>query len=405
MNHLRLLAVPVAAAILLGASACAPGGSSGSSDSIVVGATLPLTGPLQAFGTSLQTGYEQALEEVNSAGGIEIDGQKRTVELAIQDNASTGDKASEQARDLVLRQEAVALLGPATPPLSIPVSVVADQLKIPTVITITPIQAWKGGAPDGWQYTFDLFFDEIQMTDTQFEAADLVETNKKVALFTDLEEDGIVMGGLWADKAESFGYEIVANEQFPVGNTNFTSQVAEAKASDAEVVIAQVIPPDGIGLLREMKAQGYQPQVVFMEKAGDTGGYPEISDGLADGVLAANWFAEGIDTDREQEFIDTHANEVGGINADLGTIVYGYTAARVLLDAIAAAGSLDADAIRDAIAATDGDYPAGSIAFDDAHAAALPAVQTQWVRNDQVLVLDGTGTAANEITAPVPGLG
>lgn len=405
MNHLRLLAVPVAAAILLGASACAPGGSSGSSDSIVVGATLPLTGPLQAFGTSLQTGYEQAVEEVNSAGGIEIDGQKRTVELAIQDNASTGDKASEQARDLVLRQEAVALLGPATPPLSIPVSVVADQLKIPTVITITPIQAWKGGAPDGWQYTFDLFFDELQMTDTQFEAADLVETNKKVALFTDQEEDGIVMGGLWADKAESFGYEIVANEQFPVGNTNFTSQVAEAKASDAEVVIAQVIPPDGIGLLREMKAQGYQPQVVFMEKAGDTGGYPEISDGLADGVLAANWFAEGIGTDREQEFIDTHTGEVGGINADLGTIVYGYTAAKVLLDAITAAGSLDADAIRDAIAATDGDYPAGSIAFDEGHAAALPAVQTQWVGNDQVLVLDGTGTAANEITAPVPGLG
>ncbi len=405
MNHLRLFAVPVAAAILLGASACAPGGSSGSSDSIVIGASLPLTGPLQAFGTSLQTGYEQAVDEVNSAGGIEIDGQERTVELAIQDNASTGDKASEQARDLVLRQEAVALLGPATPPLSIPVSVVADQLKIPTVITITPIQAWKGGAPDGWQYTFDLFFDEIQMTDTQFEAANLVETNKKVALFTDQEEDGIVMGGLWADKAESFGYEIVANEQFPVGNTNFTSQVAEAKASEAEVVIAQVIPPDGIGLLREMKAQGYQPQVVFMEKAGDTGGYPEISDGLADGVLAANWFAEGIGTDREQEFIDTHTGEVGGINADLGTIVYGYTAAKVLLDAIAAAGSLDADAIRDAIAATDGDYPAGSIAFDEGHGAALPAVQTQWVGNDQVLVLDGTGTAANEITAPVPGLG
>jgi len=405
MNRNRMLALPVAVAIALGATACTGTSSGGSDDPIVIGSTLPLTGPLQAFGTSLQTGYQHAVDEVNAAGGLEIDGQKRQVELVVQDNASAGDTASEQARDLVLDKGAVALLGPATPPLSIPVSVAADQLKVPTVITITPIQAWKGGAPDGWKYSFDLFFDEIQMTDTQFQAADLVATNKKVALFTDQEEDGIVMGGLWADKAPTFGYQIVAHEQFPVGNTNFTSQVAEAKSSGAQVVIAQVIPPDGVALLREMKAQGYQPEVVFLEKAGDTGGYAGISDGLADGTLAANWFAAGIGTDREQEFIDAYSADAGGVNADLGTIVYGYSAAQVLLEAISAAGSLDADAIRDAIAKTDGDYPAGAIDFDDEHAAPLPAVQTQWVGNDQVLVLDGSGDAANPITAPVPGLG
>lgn len=403
MNRTRVLAVPIALAVALGATACTAG-PGGSDEPITIGATLPLTGPLQAFGTSLQAGYQLAVDEVNEAGGISIDGDSREVELVVQDNASTSDTASEQARDLVLDGGAVALLGPATPPLSIPVSVVAEQLQIPTVITITPIQAWKGGAPEGWNWSFDLFFDEVQMTDTQFQAADLVETNKKVALFTDQEEDGIVMGGLWNDKAASFGYEIVAHEQFPVGNTNFSSQVAEAKASGAEVVIAQVIPPDGIALLREMKAQGYVPQVVFLEKAGNTGGYPGLSDGLADGVLAANWFAAGMGLDREQEFIDEFSTTTGGVNSDLGTIAYGYTAAKVLLDAIAAAGSVDPAAIRDAIAETEATYPAGDIAFDDEHAAALPAVQTQWVGNDQVLVLDADGAAAEPIQAPVPGL-
>ncbi|MGB3911588.1 MAG: ABC transporter substrate-binding protein [Pseudolysinimonas sp.] len=403
MNRTRVLAVPIALAVALGASACTAE-AEGSAEPITIGATLPLTGPLQAFGTSLQTGYQLAIDEVNEAGGISIDGNAREIELVVQDNASASDTASEQARDLVLDAGAVALLGPATPPLSIPVSVVAEQLQIPTVITITPIQAWKGGAPEGWNWSFDLFFDEVQMTDTQFQAADLVETNKKVALFTDQEEDGIVMGGLWSDKAESFGYEIVAHEQFPVGNTNFSSQVAEAKAAGADVVIAQVIPPDGIALLREMKAQGYDPQVVFLEKAGNTGGYPGLSDGLADGVLAANWFAAGMGLDREQEFIDEFSATTGGVNSDLGTIVYGYTAAKVLLDAIAAAGSIDPEAIRDAIAETDATYPAGEIAFDDGHAAALPAVQTQWVGSDQVLVLDADGAAAEPIQAPVPGL-
>ncbi|WP_448809760.1 ABC transporter substrate-binding protein [Agromyces bauzanensis] len=403
MRTPRMAVLPIVIAIALGASGCAAAGGS-ADDPIVLGSSLPLTGPLEAFGTSLQAGYELAITEVNDAGGLKVDGAERPVELVVQDNASTGDKASQQARDLVLDKGAVALLGPATPPLSIPVSVVAEQLKVPTIMTITPLQAWKGGAEDGWNWSYDVFFDEKQMTDTQFQAADLVETNKKLALFTDQEEDGIVMGGLWADKAASFGYDVVAHEEFPVGNTNFSSQVAEAKASGAEVVVAQVIPPDGIALLREMKAQAYVPKVLFIEKGGNTGGYPEISDGLADGVLAANWFAEGMGLDREAEFIDEFSSTTGGVDSDLGTIVYGYTIAKVLLEAIANAGTLDAQSISDAIAATDGEYPAGHVTFDGDHAAALPAVQTQWVGSDQVLVLDADGNPAAPIDSPMPGL-
>ncbi len=397
-----VVASTIVLALGLTAGCSAAGGSA--DDPIVLGASLPLTGPLQAFGTSLEVGYQLAVDEINEAGGITVDGVARELALEIQDNASTPETASEQARDLVLESGAVALLGPATPPLSIPVSLAAEQLKVPAIMTITPIQAWKGANPEGWKYAFDAFFDEVQMTDTQFQAADLVETNKKVALFTDLEEDGIVMGGLWADKAESFGYEIVAHEEFPVGNTNFSAQVSEAKASGAEVVIAQVIPPDGIALLREMKAQGYQPEVLFLEKAGNTGGYPQLSDGLADGVLAANWYAEGMGLDREADFIADFAEQTGGVNSDLGTIAYGYSIARILIEAIESAGSLEADAIVAAIAATDGEYPAGSIAFADDHTAALPAVQTQWVGGDQVLVLNAGGDAASSIAVPVPGL-
>lgn len=397
----------LAAGSLMLAGCSAGGGSNGGEggDSVIIGASLPLTGALQAFGTSLELGYQQAIDEVNAAGGIEIDGEKRTLELVVQDNASNGDKASEQARSLVLDDEAVALLGPATPPLSIPVSAAAEQLGVPTIVTITPLEAWKGGNPDGWTYAWDVFFNEKQMTQSNFQAADLVETNKKVALFTDTEEDGVVMGGLWEETAPEFGYEIAYRAQFAVGNTNFTSQVAEARAAGAEVVVSQVTPPDGIALLKEMKAQGYDPEVLFLEKAGNTGGLVEISEGLAEGSLAANWFAAGMGLDREQEFIDSYAEQLGGVNSDLGNVVYGYSIARVLIEAFERAGTLDADAINDEIGKTDGTFPAGDISFADDHTAALPAVQTQWVGNDQVLVLNAEGEATDTaIVAPMPGL-
>lgn len=404
-NKLATTAAIVAVSgMMFTACASSDGGGEETGDVIRIGASLPLTGPLQAFGTSLQTGYQKAFAEVNEAGGIEVDGSARQVELVVQDNASTGDTAGSQARDLILDDGVVALLGPATPPLTIPVSAAAEQAGVPLISTITPLEAWKGGNPDGWTYAWDVFFDENQMTDTQFQTADLVETNKKVALFTDQEEDGIVMGGLWADNASEFGYEIAYQAQFPVGNTNFSSQVAEAKAADADIVIAQVIPPDGIALLKEFKAQNYVPQLLFLEKAGNTGGYPEISGGLADGTFAANWFAAGMGLDREAEFIDEFSGELGGVNSDLGTIVYGYSVAKVLLDAIQTAASTDPDAVNEAIAATDAVYPAGRIAFDDDHTSATAAVQTQWVGNDAVMVLDAEGGGATAPITPTPGL-
>lgn len=372
---------------------------------MIIGASLPLTGPLHTFGTTLRQGYEQAIAEVNEAGGIEIDGVRRALELRVLDNGSNGDTAAEQTRSLVLDGGAVALLGPATPPLSIPVSLVAEQLEVPVLITVTPLQAWKGGNPNGWTHAWDVFFDELQMTRTQFQAADLVETNRKAALFTDTEEDGVVMGGLWEETAPEFGYEIAYRAQFPVGNTDFSSQVREALAAGAEVVITQVTPPDGIALLEEMKAQGYEPRVLFLEKAGNTGGLVEISGGLAEGSLAANWFAAGTGLDREQEFIDAYAAGLGGVNSDLGNVVCGYSVARVLIEAIERAGSLDAKAINAEIARTDGTFPAGRISFGDDRAAVLPAVQTQWIGNDQVLVLDAGGEAAGMAPiAPMAGL-
>jgi branched-chain amino acid transport system substrate-binding protein len=377
-----------------------------SGETLKIGATLPITGPLGAFGPLIEAGYQKAVDEINDAGGLTVGDQTYQVQLVIRDNASDGNEASAQARDLILGDGVTALLGAVTPPLTIPISVVAEQNKTPLVSSLTPIRAWLGANEQGWNYSFDMFFDEVQMTDLQYQASDLVETNKKVAIFTDLEEDGIVMGGLWEEKAEPFGYEIVAHPEFPVGTTNFSSQVAEAKEAGAEVVIAQIIPPDAIALLKEMKAQGYQPQVMFIEKGSNFGAFTTATEGLGEGVMAASWFAAGQGFPREAEFIEEFTPLTGGANSDVGGIVFAYTAAMVLFDGIKAAGSLDPDAIVAALESTDTLYPAGQVTFADDHSAALPAIMTQWAGSDMLFVTKADGSAGpEEITAPVSGLG
>jgi branched-chain amino acid transport system substrate-binding protein len=400
----RIIATAAMAAVgALVLAGCSTGGSA-ATENLTIGASLPLTGPLAAFGTSLQSGYQAAIDEVNKAGGLSVGGKKYTVKLVVQDNASDGTKAGAQAKSLVLDSGAKALLGPATPPLTIPVSTVAEQLKVPLISTITPIKGWLSGTTSGYTYSWDTFFDEVQMTQTQFQAADLVSTNKKVVILTDTEEDGPIQAALWKENAAKFGYTVAQAITFPVGNTNFSSQVAAAKASGADIVLAQIIPPDGVALLKEMKTQGYDPKLLFMEKAGNTGGYVDITGGLANGVLTANWFAKGMGLKNEDQFIANFASTAGGLNSNLGTIVNGYSIAQVLMDAFTAAGSTDAAAVNTAIGKTDKAYPMGQIKFGSDHSAPIKVVQTQWNGKDQILVLTQDGKAANPITTPVAGL-
>ena len=157
---------------------------------IVLGASLPLTGPLGTFGPIIQDAYERAVDDINEAGGVDVDGTQRQLELVVKDNKSDPTQVTSTARSLIIDDEAVALLGSVTPPLTIPLSVVADQERIPVLTSLTPTQAWLAGNPDGWQYAYDVYIDEVDQTAVNFQASDLVQTNKRVALFTDTAEDG-----------------------------------------------------------------------------------------------------------------------------------------------------------------------------------------------------------------------
>ena len=61
------------------------------------------------------------------------------------------------------------------------------------VTGIAPIRAFLGANEEGWNWVWDIFFDELEMTEQQFLTMDQVESNKKVALFTDNEQDGICL--------------------------------------------------------------------------------------------------------------------------------------------------------------------------------------------------------------------
>jgi branched-chain amino acid transport system substrate-binding protein len=375
------------ALLALGIAACGGAGSGAASNqTIVIGATLPLSGPLAVVGPILKAAYQAAVDDANAAGGIQVNGAKAKINLVILDNTSDPNLASSQATTLYLQDNAVALLGPFTPPLTIAVSNVAERLKRPLIATTTPVEAWLAGRPSGWQYSWNIFFDENQQTNMVFQTANLTTTNKRVALFTDTEQDGVTMGKLWLQKAPQYGYTIVYHAVFPVGTTNFSSQIAAAKAANAQVLISQMIPPDATALWKQMKSLSYSPIVAEAEKGASTSTWPQGLGPIAEGALITGFWSKSLGYPGTNDLI-AKAVKAGYSNGnEQSGFVAAYSITQVLQDAIVRANSTDPDKLNTAIGQTDKTYTLGPIKFGSNHADAIPAIMLQWQNSNTVQV-------------------
>lgn len=392
----RAVAILAVAPLSLGAcssgTADSPsgGGASGggSGDPVILGSSLSMTGSLGQFGVALKSGYEQLVADVNAAGGLDVGGTKRPVQLVVLDNRSDPNTTTQQVRELVLNNSAVAVLGACTPPVVIPGALAAEQQKVPFVTSCNPVNAFQAGNPAGWKYSWDLFFSENEQAKHAMQSLAKTDSNKKLALFTDNEPDGVAERPLYKAAAEAAGLTVVGDYTFPVGTTDYSSFINDAKSKGADLVAAQIIPPDGIALWKQMKATAFSPKAAFVAKAATGASWGQALGPVAEGTLTEAWWSPQVGKANSAHLVDTLGKTFAGNFSDLNISVLGYTTANITTDAITAAGSTEADKVNAALAKTDKDYPNGRIKFDDKHTAVLPFLLLMQWQGGKVVQVD-----------------
>ncbi len=98
---------------------------------IIIGASLPLSGPQAAPGADLKWAYEQAAADVNKGGGIPVKeyGKKLPVKLVILDDESDAGKAASAVEKLIKLEKVDLLLPTHSTPMVIASCITAEKYK------------------------------------------------------------------------------------------------------------------------------------------------------------------------------------------------------------------------------------------------------------------------------------
>jgi branched-chain amino acid transport system substrate-binding protein len=397
----RVAAGLAAALLATGVAACSGSSTAGgSSDVITIGASIPLSGDLAGFGAFQKWGYQHAVDKVNAAGGITVDGTKRQVKLVLLDDKTDPNTTVNNITKLITSEHVDALLGSCTDSLVEPGALVAERNSVPLVTACAATNTFA--ATKNWTWAWDLFFNSEDLTETPFNTVDQLklETNKKVAIIHSNGRNETVIGDEeWPKWAQKHGWTVVYKEALPPDTTQFTSAVEAAKATGADMLLTVFPPPAAIALRKQLAAAKYSPKILVMEEGGEALAFADALGSLANGVMVGGYWdpsfpypgASTLRTEFEKETGQTFSQHIADTD----------TAAEVLLDAIARAATLDKTAINKEIGATDKTYVVGPIKFGADHTCTLPMVEEQWQNGASVIVAP-LDRATAKVLFPMP---
>jgi branched-chain amino acid transport system substrate-binding protein len=356
----------------------------GDSQTIKIGAVVPLTGRYAALGGQVKTGYELGVQQINAAGGVTIGGKKLQIELTMLDDESDPTKTVARLETLA-SQGVVAYLGGAGSDLHGAAASIADKNKIPYLGVAF---AFYGIHQQGLRYLFSPFPKSPDLTNETFvfldAAVPAAQRPRKVALFLERTDWGKEMGALWEGTAKKHGYQIVASGEYAPGSKDFSDLILKAKSAGAETVLALPSPPDGMTIVKQMKELDFNPKVNLFIRAADP---PVWSQNLSkDGdyvLLSPGWhFAARYPkvteiNDAHQKLFNRPADPLVGPS---------YACLQILADALTRAKTLDRDKLRDAVAATKMTTVVGPVRFRPDGTGEVKVFFQQWLKGKQELV-------------------
>ena len=373
--RLRLLLGLAAGAVLAVVLAC---GKASSGNEILVGEYGSLTGGIATFGISTRDGSQQAFDEINAAGGV----LGKKIKLMVEDDQSKPEEVGTVVTKLINQGHVTSMLGHVASSYSLAAAPICQASKIPM---ITPSSTNPRVTQIG-DYIFRVcFMDNFQGAVMAKFAWDTLKA-KRVAILVDIRNDySVGLQGVFREQFKSRGGQIVAEQSFSQGDSDFHAQLTQIKSTNPDAIYVPGYYTEVGTIARQAKELGLNAPLL----GGDGWDSPKLWE---IGGEALKWAGASrcLGTDDPspivQKFVTDYKKRYNNQLPD-ALAALAYDAAKILADAMTRAGSTDGTKVRDAIAATK-DYTGvtGKITIGPDRNAVKPAVVLKVENGKYVLV-------------------
>jgi branched-chain amino acid transport system substrate-binding protein len=369
---------------------------------VTFGASVQLTGPVANTGRYYKDAYEFAIEKINAAGGVKVGSQQRKIALKLLDNQSDVNLSVRQYTQLLSQDKVNFLLGPFASNFVLADSSIAEKASVPMV--------QGGGASDeiyarGYKYIFGTLPAASDYFGSTIEAlGKLSPPPRTVALlYADDSFDVSVAKGT-REILKKAGLQTVLDEKYSTNASDFSVLLSRIKSSNVDAVLVAGHETEVLNFIRQAKSLGVNPKFYsftvgvpsadFRHALGkDANGASGMTAWLPSPSLKDKWFGDA------EQFAKAYKAKFG-YDPDYHAAA-GVAAVEAFVNAIEAAGSLDANKVRDALAKTSFDSLYGHIAFNDKGQISLPQIMIQ-IQNDQVVEIYSGNKFEHKPVYPLP---
>ena len=222
--------------------------ASGAQAQIKMGMTGPITGPNAAFGAQLKNGTEQAVEDINAAGGIL--GQKITL--------SYGDDVSDPKQGVSIANKFAGdgvkfVIGPFNSGVTMPSS---EAYQENGILVITPSATNPKITERGLWNVFRTCGRDDQQGAVAAKYILAKFKGKKIAIVHDKTTYGQGLADETKKAMNKGGMKEVLYEGVNVGEKDYSALVSKIKASGADLVYWGGLHTEGGLIVRQMRDQG-----------------------------------------------------------------------------------------------------------------------------------------------------
>jgi len=344
---------------------------------IKIGASMSVTGTYAKPGSYQKEGYDVCIDELNAKGGL----LGRKVELVIYDDQSQPATAVKLYEKLITEDKVDAVRGPYSSAVSEAVANVTEKYK---KVMVAPLAATTSIFKKGRKYIFMVITPAENYLDGLIDMA-AKRGLKTVAI---INEDTLFPKASAAGTAEAAkkrGMQVVLQEAYPKGNTDFSALLVKIKAANPDVIAAGTYFDDAVAITRQMKELNVNPKMFGLTVGGDLPEFYDLLKQNAEYVYGSTQWDETLPYPGQKEFLAAYTKKFK--HEPSYHAAAGYAGCLIYGEAVKRAGTLDADKVREQLLKMEiktafGDYKVDADGFQVAH----KMVMLQWQDGKRVVV-------------------